>query len=233
MSRITCYWACIVKFKQLTLDGRTKNINQGVLVESQSYTESEAIITEIFRSNIHEDFSISSLHPTKIKECFPHDSNAEFPWWECTIRICHYEEERKKNIVTDTLIIVQEETISKALSYIANTIKEGNIVGIELSKISHVYLSDQEKHSIQQWKSSEEMILIAYGKEVLDCYHKALNVRSKEELLAYQEIIDNLIKETGDTPVVCGKRLRNQYQNNIGPNADIFLGVAVKMEIEK
>lgn len=228
------YWSCVLKYNQISSEGKANKVSQGILVESQSYSESEARITEFVQKHVKEDFSISSLHPTKITECIPYNEEGLFPWWECCVHFSFFDEDKKKETTRDLIVLVQNDLIDNVLKILSNRFENGKIISISLSNIVYLYpyISNTNSPNIQ----TENKILSTYGEDAYKCYQKICSLETEKELTKvgmYEARLKEHIKREQKDPISCGKELRNKFKKNIGSDSDFFLGVAIRMEIEK
>lgn len=227
-------WACKIKYNKQMPDDSRKNVTEEILVESESYTESEARVTEIVRMFIQDEFSLSNISPTKYAEYFRHSGEELLPWWCATVRFSQFDEEKKKEAVRNTLIIIQATDIKEALFIAETNFTDENITSVELTKILYIYPYDESEYVEQQpAKSDPERLIGTYGKEAYEYYLRFLDYEKVESNNGFIEIMKDMIRDysikNNKNWIDSSFSLRDAYFENIGESANHYIGIAVNM----
>lgn len=230
-------WACKVKYDKQMPDDSIKKVTEEVLVESESYTESEARVTEIVRQFIETEFSLKDIRPTKYAEYVRHEGEELFPWWLVIICLAHFDEEKKKEKIHNIQIVVQASDVKEALAIIEAKFNDGTVISIELTKIINIYPYDDSGYVEQHLVINEnDRLLSTYGKEAYECYMRFCEYEKNSKNRGYIDImrdqINHYVAITDKSILDAGFYHRNTYANHIGEESNLYVGLAVKMTEE-
>lgn len=230
-------WTCKVKYDKQMPDDSIKKVTEEILVESESYTESEARVTEIVRQFIQTEFSLKDIRPTKYAEYVRHEGEELFPWWLVIIRLTYFDEENKKEKVNNIQIVIQASDIKEVLSVIEGKFNDGIVTSIELTKIINIYPYDDSGYTEQHPVINEnDRLLSIYGKEAYECYIRFGEYEKNDRNHGYIDImkdqINKYVAKTDKSILDAGFYHRNTYANHIGEESNLYVGLAVKMTEE-
>lgn len=143
------WYECKVRLNQVQENGFIKKVTETYVVESLSYTEAEARITEEIKLFTSEEFEIKGIKEANFKQVFIEDSEIECQWFKVKLAFFTIDERSGSEKKTYSTFLVQGASLRDAIKRTISGM-EGTMADYEFSLVSEtpifcVYEYDEKK----------------------------------------------------------------------------------------
>lgn len=227
-------WLCKAKHKEETSEGKFRTITREFLVESHSYTESEARAIEIMGNEVGQNMESIDIKQSKYTEYFRHSGEVLLPWWKVIVHLISYDENKRRTLSKDVFLLVQEVDIFSALLVIKDKFNNDYVRSIEATSIIEIYPSNGKKYIPQIPRKTEQEILTErFGTHGYKCYMMIFDTSNAnfDEMLIKQ--IDKLLGDISEGQdessfLKYAQSLEKENAPHIGETAGLFVGLAIR-----
>ena len=133
------WFECKVKYDKMTEDGSQKTVTEPYLVDSLSFTEAEARITEEITPFISGEFKVTAVKRTNTAEIFWKEGGDK--WYKVKVNFCTIDEKTGKEKKTPNYMMVQAIDFKDAYDVFMEGMK-GTMADFEISQIVETMIMD-------------------------------------------------------------------------------------------
>lgn len=146
-SRVSKFYEVKVQYQKMQDDGKEKKVTEQYVVESLSFTEAEARITEEMTHYSVGDFDIVSEKIAPYNEILLSDNSNDDKWFLSKVSFITLDEKTAKEKKTSQRLLVQAETSEKAMDYtkemLSNYMSDYSIDSVQDTPTLDVFLTDE------------------------------------------------------------------------------------------
>lgn len=138
------YFKITVKYTMPNEQGKIVKISEQYVVNAESFTESEAIITKYMVENVTSDFSIHAIQRKNYAEIITSNKSLvkeQSHWYECKLKFTSFDENSGKEMKTSSLMLAWDSDINSANDTVIELMK-GTISDFEIEKIIDTKIID-------------------------------------------------------------------------------------------
>ncbi|MFT3995732.1 MAG: DUF4494 domain-containing protein [Dysgonomonas sp.] len=143
------WFECIVSYEKTMENGIQKKVREKFLIDSLSFTEAEARITEEIKPYISGEFSIADIKRARLSELFFNDNGDRF--FKAKVMFITFDEKSNSEKQTSTQMLAQASNLREALQ-IVNKGMEGTLADYFISSLSETSIMDVFPYSEQDKK---------------------------------------------------------------------------------
>ena len=153
------YFSCKVSFEKLLENGNQKRVTEEYLVDSLSFTEAEAKITEEIRPFITGEFTVTDIKRARLSELFFNENGDRF--YKIKVYFITLDEKSGAEKKTAAQMLAQATTLKEAIAVLEDGMK-GTLADYTIASVTETQLMDVfpfDANSIPgEKKSGEELI---------------------------------------------------------------------------
>ena len=143
------WFECIISYEKMMENGIQKKVREKFLINSLSFTEAEARITEEIRPYINGEFVIADIKRAKLSELFFNDNGDRFFKAKvCFITLDERSGTEKKTVVQ---MLAQASSLREALQ-VVNKGMEGTLADYFIASLSETAIMDVFPYSEDEKK---------------------------------------------------------------------------------
>lgn len=135
------WFECKVRYERNGEKGLMTKVSESYLVESLSFSEAEAKITQELKPYISGEFIISDLKRAKYNDIFSCDESSAEKWFKSKLMFITLDEASAVEKKTSTLVLVQAANLADAVSKI-NIEMKSSVIDYEIATVAESPILD-------------------------------------------------------------------------------------------
>lgn len=148
------WFECIISYEKMMENGIQKKVREKFLINSLSFTEAEARITEEIRPYINGEFVIADIKRAKLSELFFNDNGDRF--FKAKVCFITLDERSGTEKKTAVQMLAQASSLREALQ-VVNKGMEGALADYFIASLSETAIMDVFPYSEEESKKKIQL----------------------------------------------------------------------------
>ena len=154
-SRTGTWFTTKVRYQKTMEDGSEKVVSETYVVDALSFTEAESAIIDEMSVYVSGEFKVSGITKSNYSEIFFSDVDDDDKWFKAKLQFITIDEKTEKEKRSNTLYLVQANSLARALRYIdevmGKTMIDYDVIGLNDTPIMDVF----EHHAASEKKEEK------------------------------------------------------------------------------